>query len=77
MRADSIATCVDWLTGHADALANAQLAGVERMDVYMFPCYPCGDPAGQVEAAVRSLANSTYTRFWYLFSLSQFSYNST
>jgi len=47
-------------------IKNAWAAGIERVDVYMFPCYSCGDPAGQVTSAVNNLQNNhvNYTAFW-------------
>jgi len=31
----------------------------------MYPCYSCGDPAGQVSDAVSYLKNSKYEAFWF------------
>jgi len=38
-----------------------------NVDVYMFPCYSCGNPAGQVAAAVNYLKsfNTKYGMFWF------------
>lgn len=30
-------------------VANAWAAGMSHVDVYLFPCYKCGDAAGQVK----------------------------
>lgn len=30
----------------------ARAAGIADVDVYLFPCVPCGDPAGQVTKAL-------------------------
>ncbi len=37
------------------------------LDVYMFPCFKCGDGAGQVKKAVTYLHDNKvrFNRFWY------------
>ena len=39
---------------------------MSRVDVYMFPCYDCGDAEGQVSDTVSYLQsnNAKYTAFW-------------
>ncbi|KAN0050715.1 hypothetical protein ACTA71_003863 [Dictyostelium dimigraforme] len=32
------------------SIENAKKAGIETIDVYLFPCYSCGNPEGQVSA---------------------------
>jgi hypothetical protein len=34
---------------------------MQHVDVYIFPCYSCGDPAGQVSGTVSNLANNGVT----------------
>jgi len=54
-------------TGHADpncpgTVSNAWAAGLAHVDVYFFPCYFCGNAAGQVKSAV-SFLHSHGTKF--------------
>jgi len=58
-------------TGHPDpngphTVYNAWDGGMAEVDVYMFPCPTCGDPAGQVTSAVNYLKsyNTKYGMFW-------------
>jgi len=48
------------------SVANAWRAGVAHVDVYMFPCYSCGDPAGQVNSALQYLSETgtTFGMYW-------------
>uniref|UniRef100_A0A6B2LIR1 Lysozyme n=1 Tax=Arcella intermedia TaxID=1963864 RepID=A0A6B2LIR1_9EUKA len=41
---------------------NAKAAGIPYVDVYLFPCVHCGDPAGQVRALHASV--SGYGMMW-------------
>jgi len=45
---------------------NAWAGGMDYVDVYMFPCASCGNPGGQVAAAVNYLRsyNTKYGMFW-------------
>jgi len=45
---------------------NAWAAGLSNVDVYMFPCYSCGDPKGQVSRLVSSLKSNSvrYGMIW-------------
>ena len=50
-------------TGYVDPnakanIANAKAAGMQAVDVYMFPCVPCGDAASQATALWDSLGGS-------------------
>ncbi|XP_065846642.1 probable GH family 25 lysozyme 5 isoform X2 [Oscarella lobularis] len=45
-------------------LENAQAAGMSDVDVYLFPCYCCGNPAEQVSKTVNSLKNLHYRTLW-------------
>jgi hypothetical protein len=42
---------------------NARSAGVKYVDGYIFPCYSCGNPAGQVNSVHDSLGSLSYSRF--------------
>jgi len=48
-------------------VANAWAGGMAHVDVYMFPCPKCGNPASQVTQAVNYLKqyNTTYGMFWF------------
>jgi hypothetical protein len=35
-------------TNSVPTVANAWAAGMTHVDVYLFPCYTCGNPEGQV-----------------------------
>lgn len=52
--------------GHT-TVANAWAAGLAHVDVYMFPCFSCGNPAGQVSSAVSYLKNygTKFGQFWF------------
>eukprot|EP01088_Endostelium_zonatum_P001209 TRINITY_DN11507_c0_g1_i1.p1 TRINITY_DN11507_c0_g1~~TRINITY_DN11507_c0_g1_i1.p1 ORF type:complete len:229 (+),score=50.44 TRINITY_DN11507_c0_g1_i1:44-688(+) len=58
-------------TGRVDpncvgSIANAWAAGFAHVDVYMFPCYSCGNPAGQMLSLVNHLSNggARYGTIW-------------
>lgn len=40
----------------ATTISNAWAGGMSHVDGYIFPCYSCGNPAGQMDAAINSLA---------------------
>lgn len=44
-------------------IANAKAAGLEQVDVYLFPCVPCGNPEEQVEVLWKELSGS-FGRVW-------------
>jgi len=43
----------------AATVKNAWDAGLDKVDVYLFPCYKCGNAAGQVDALVKYLTDNT------------------
>lgn len=45
-------------------IQNAYAAGVSHVDVYMFPCVPCGNPAGQVDELINAIAGTGYGQIW-------------
>lgn len=50
-------------TGYVDPnaranIANAKAAGMSAVDVYLFPCVPCGDPVSQGNALWSALGGS-------------------
>eukprot|EP00829_Urostomides_striatus_P000836 TRINITY_DN11064_c0_g1_i1.p1 TRINITY_DN11064_c0_g1~~TRINITY_DN11064_c0_g1_i1.p1 ORF type:complete len:255 (+),score=95.98 TRINITY_DN11064_c0_g1_i1:67-831(+) len=52
----------------ANAVANIKNAwdgGMSSVDVYMFPCVPCGNPKKQVDQLVDALASSKYGMIWF------------
>ena len=56
--------------GHADpngasTIKAARAAGVKHVDGYIFPCFSCGDAAGQVKATVTALSGAEYGMLWY------------
>jgi len=49
--------------GHTDPngaanINDARAAGIKYVDGYIFPCYSCGNPAGQMDATINSLKSS-------------------
>jgi len=59
-------------TGHVDSnvvstAANLWAGGFTSVDVYMFPCYKCGDGGGQVSTCVSYLQNNgvKFGTFWF------------
>jgi len=40
------------------SIANLKTAGFKTIDVYMFPCFKCGNPAGQVNKTLDGLASA-------------------
>lgn len=53
-------------TNGAQSIKNAWAGGMSHVDAYIFPCYSCGDAAGQMDTAINSLAaaNATYGMMW-------------
>lgn len=45
-------------------IKNAKAAGMAHVDVYMFPCVPCGNPAGQASALVSAIKGQGYGTIW-------------
>jgi len=43
---------------------NAHSAGMQTVDVYMFPCYPCGNPVGQMDTLINALSGLSYGKIW-------------
>jgi len=43
---------------------NARAAGMPSVDVYIFPCVPCGNAAGQMQALVKAIAGENYGMIW-------------
>ncbi|MET9532605.1 hypothetical protein ABZY02_18920 [Streptomyces sp. NPDC006649] len=50
----------------AATVANAWAAGMSRVDVYHFPCFTCGNPAGQANALFTYLKDNDvkYGKVW-------------
>ncbi|XP_065831623.1 probable GH family 25 lysozyme 2 [Oscarella lobularis] len=50
----------------APTIANAWAGGMSHVDAYLFPCYRCGDPAGQVSQTVDYLKEqgTRYGTLW-------------
>ena len=44
-------------------LAYAKQAGFKYIDIYMFPCFKCGNPKGQVDAMIEGVKES-YGMVW-------------
>eukprot|EP01012_Entosiphon_sulcatum_P004616 TRINITY_DN1186_c0_g1_i1.p1 TRINITY_DN1186_c0_g1~~TRINITY_DN1186_c0_g1_i1.p1 ORF type:complete len:211 (-),score=26.78 TRINITY_DN1186_c0_g1_i1:38-670(-) len=51
----------------AQTIKNAHAAGFPYVDAYIFPCVPCGNPAGQVATMVNHLRSSgaIFGMVWY------------
>ena len=51
----------------AQTCANAHNAGMSNVDIYFFPCYSCGNPAGQVSTFWRQATGQGImaTRVWF------------
>ena len=45
-------------------LKDAWDGGMKYVDVYIFPCVPCGNPKGQIDTLLKGLENSKYERIW-------------
>ncbi|XP_062513430.1 probable GH family 25 lysozyme 2 [Corticium candelabrum] len=45
-------------------IASAWAGGFGRVDVYIFPCFSCGNPSSQVTRTVDWLRNSRYGMIW-------------
>eukprot|EP01112_Ceratiomyxa_fruticulosa_P020680 TRINITY_DN7129_c0_g1_i5.p1 TRINITY_DN7129_c0_g1~~TRINITY_DN7129_c0_g1_i5.p1 ORF type:complete len:219 (-),score=33.28 TRINITY_DN7129_c0_g1_i5:92-748(-) len=41
-----------------DSVNRAWASGMAHVDVYLFPCFSCGNPAGQVSATISYLRNN-------------------
>jgi len=50
----------------AETVKRAWAAGMNNVDLYMFPCPKCGDPAGQVRTLASHIRqkNITYDKLW-------------
>jgi hypothetical protein len=42
----------------ATSISNAWAGGMSHVDGYIFPCYSCGNPAGQIDSVISSLKSS-------------------
>ncbi|KAK5577205.1 hypothetical protein RB653_002145 [Dictyostelium firmibasis] len=53
-------------TNGPHSVYNARDAGIEYVDVYLFPCFSCGNGAGQAESMVNYLKgyNANYGMVW-------------
>jgi len=45
-------------------IKNAKAAGYDDIGAYIFPCFKCGDPKGQVIATVTALKTVPYNELW-------------
>ena len=45
-------------------IQNAYAGGMSHVDAYLFPCFSCGNPAGQVDALVGAIAGTGYGMIW-------------
>lgn len=45
-------------------LKSAWDGGMHNVDVYMFPCVPCGNPKTQVDQLISALSGSRYGMIW-------------
>ena len=45
-------------------IKNARAGGMANVDVYLFPCVPCGNPAGQATALVNAIKGQNYGMVW-------------
>ena len=45
-------------------IQNAYAGGMSHVDVYLFPCVPCGNPAGQVDDLLNAIAGTGYGMIW-------------
>lgn len=45
-------------------IQNSINGGMQNTDVYLFPCYPCGNPAGQADALVNAISGQGYGMVW-------------
>lgn len=53
-------------TNGAQSIKNAWAGGMSNVDGYIFPCYSCGNAAGQMDATINALvaANASYGMLW-------------
>jgi len=47
-----------------NTLQRAKAAGIAHLDVYLFPCVPCGNPAAQAQGLVNHLRGHPYGMIW-------------
>jgi GH25 family lysozyme M1 (1,4-beta-N-acetylmuramidase) len=45
-------------------IRNARAAGIPYVDVYLFPCVPCANPASQATALVNAIKGENYGTIW-------------
>jgi len=45
-------------------IRNALESGIAYVDVYMFPCVPCGNPAGQLQTLAEAISGEGYGMVW-------------
>jgi len=46
------------------SISNAWKGGMSHVDGYIFPCYSCGNAAGQIDATVNNLSGTKYGMLW-------------
>lgn len=46
------------------SIQNAYAGGMSHVDAYLFPCFSCGNPAGQVDALISAIAGTGYGMIW-------------
>jgi len=56
-------------------IRNAKAAGISRVDVYLFPCVHCGNPAGQARELVNAIKGTGYGMVWLDIEIYQWSAN--
>ena len=45
-------------------IKNARAGGMANVDVYLFPCVPCGNPSGQATSLVNAIKGQNYGMVW-------------
>jgi len=58
-------------------IRNARTAGISFVDVYIFPCVPCGNPAGQMQTLVKAITGENYGMIWLDLERADWSANQT